>query len=217
MDPRDPVAHGRLAEAQAELGQWPAAQKSYAAALVLAPNDADLWYCRAVSHLAAGDRATFLAQCKAMVARFGSTGSTADAANVLYACLPVAGAGGDPKLLLKLAGVLPSGSFGGRRTRGAALYRLGKDQQALEQFVLLEALGWPQRAWDWCFRAMANHRLGNDEEARECLRRAAAWIDSADRSDPSVWVRWRERHEVQALREEAERLLGQAEPARAPK
>jgi WD40 repeat protein/serine/threonine protein kinase len=31
MDPRDPVAHGRLAEAQAELGQWPAAQKSYAA------------------------------------------------------------------------------------------------------------------------------------------------------------------------------------------
>jgi hypothetical protein len=69
-------------------------------------------------------------------------------------------------------------------------------------------------AWDWCFLAMAHHRLGHDDEARRCLAEAGRWIDEANRQeevDPShtrpAWGHWHERAVSVLLLREAEALL----------
>jgi hypothetical protein len=74
------------------------------------------------------------------------------------------------------------------------------------------------RAWDWCFLAMAHHRLGHAEEARRCLVEAARWIDEANREkhdDPTsprpAWGGWYQAVVYPLLHREAEALLGAKE------
>ena len=58
---------------------------------------------------------------------------------------------------------------GGERVVGAALYRVGRYEQALEQFERSHKVFQP-RAWDWLFLAMIHSRLGHPSEARRFLQ-----------------------------------------------
>ncbi len=52
---------------------------------------------------------------------------------------------------------------------------------------------------------MSQHRLGRDEAARDSFNRALLWIQDAERTGGMHWTEWLE---TQALRREADALLG---------
>jgi hypothetical protein len=87
------------------------------------------------------------------------------------------------------------------RVLGAALYRNKKYPEAI---VSLKAAS-QNRAWDNLFLAMAHHRVGNAEKAREHFKIAAQRLENSG-------YPWNERAESEALRREAEALIkGSAE------
>jgi WD40 repeat protein/serine/threonine protein kinase len=93
---------------------------------------------------------------------------------------------------------------------GAALYRAGKFPQAVQHLkVKKEDNG--GSVWQQMFLAMAHHRLGNDQEARDWLTKAARQIEKNSKErhgweDEVVW---------HYLREEAETTLGWRVPPEA--
>jgi tetratricopeptide (TPR) repeat protein len=116
--------------------------------------------------------------------------------------------------LLRLARVGVPAWDPGSKEYGAALYRVGKYEEAIRCFEAKAQFYCP-RAWDWCFLAMAHHRLGHTSEARRCLAQAARWIDEANQEeldDPAgirpTWGGWQETVEFPLLLREAEELLG---------
>src|SRR5262249_53906553 len=106
----------------------------------------------------------------------------------------------------------------GTWTRGAAFYRAGRFEAAVRCFEAAGRLFRP-RPWEWCFLAMAHHRLGHAGAARRCLTEAAGWIDEADRRIGEAvrgedltgariaWSDWYDRAESALLFREAEELL----------
>ena len=78
-----------------------------------------------------------------------------------------------------------------------------------------QAHGGGGNAYDWLFLALAHHRLGHAGEARRWLEKAVAWIERAtqgqlkDARTPTP-LRWNDRVALEALRREAEAVLGPA-------
>ena len=123
-------------------------------------------------------------------------------------------AASDRARLLPLTRVAATIWHWGTWARGAALYRAGRYEESVQCFERAVQLHRP-RAWDWCFLAMAHHRLGHAREARRCLVEAARWIDEANRvqlDDPTsmgpTWGNWHEPVVYPLLLREAEALLG---------
>jgi len=91
-------------------------------------------------------------------------------------------------------------------TLGVALYRAGKFAESIETLEKSLAAGNGQfDAFDLFFLAMAHHRLGHREEARDCYDRAARWLRDQKSLDPEHVK------ELAGFRGEAEALL--ARPA----
>ena len=137
------------------------------------------------------------------------------AGNVLLACVLRDDTLPDMARLLPLTRVAGSIWHWGTWARGAALYRAGRYEESVRCFERAAKIYRP-RAWDWCFLAMAHHRLGHAEEARRCLVEAARWIDEANREAPddtaTTWPAWGGWHEAVVyplLLREAEALLGE--------
>ncbi len=95
-------------------------------------------------------------------------------------------------------------------TLGAALYRAGRFKEAVER--LEEAITTSQDKQgspsDWLFLAMANHDLGNDDEARKRLDQAIRWIDAripknSDGTGVAPGLTWSQVLELQILLREA--------------
>jgi WD40 repeat protein/tetratricopeptide (TPR) repeat protein len=99
---------------------------------------------------------------------------------------------------------------------GAILYRMGRLEACLKHLDAAEAgPDTPARtspAYGNYFRAMAHHRLGHKEQARQCLEKAVTQTDKEVRGDaanatPELWVR---KATLQLLRAEAEAVLRKA-------
>ncbi|HJT76436.1 MAG TPA: protein kinase [Gemmataceae bacterium] len=196
------------------LGQWGEAAAEFAQASELWQQHSHLWRYRAVAHLAAGDVDAYRQTCTAMLERFGKTDNPETAASVLQACVVRDDAVADKARLLPLIPVIDPIWHWGTWVRGAALYRAGRYAESVRCFERAAKLFRP-RAWDWCFLAMAHHRLGHAADARRCLVEAARWIDEANRvqlDDPTTlgptWCGWDERVVYPLLLREAEALLG---------
>jgi tetratricopeptide (TPR) repeat protein len=148
-----------------------------------------------------------------MLERFAHTEDANAAANVLTACVLRDDAIPDMARLLSLTRLSNQRWHWGAGVHGAALYRARMYQECLESFEVAARIYRP-RAWDWCFLAMAHHRLGHADEARRCLSEAARWIEEANRhegDDPSgtqpVWGGWNELAVYPLLLREAQELL----------
>jgi tetratricopeptide (TPR) repeat protein/tRNA A-37 threonylcarbamoyl transferase component Bud32 len=96
-------------------------------------------------------------------------------------------------------------------TLGAAHYRAGNWKEctgALEKSMQLRRGGDPM---DWLFLAMASHKLGKDEEAREHLNRSRDWIAQMEQGkidDPLRRLLWvKIRRDAVRLRQEAEEMI----------
>jgi serine/threonine protein kinase/Flp pilus assembly protein TadD len=217
LSPHDPQirleAHRNRGKYFVKRRQWRDAAAEFAKASALRPDDACLWRYRAVAHFADGNAGAYRQTCTAMLERFAQTLDGATAANVLLSCVLRDHALPEPARLLPLARVSDSVWHWGAGVRGAALYRARRYQESVQCFETA-AKTYRPRAWDWCFLAMANHRLGNADRARGCLSEATRWIDAANHhtgDDPSgmqpVWGGWHEPVVASLLLREAEELL----------
>jgi WD40 repeat protein/tetratricopeptide (TPR) repeat protein len=92
-------------------------------------------------------------------------------------------------------------------TLGVVLYRTGRYGESIATLERSLASGRGQTdAFDLFFLAMAHHRLGHQDQARDCYNRAVRWLGTPQ-SLPDQYVR-----ELAAFRAEAEAVLALAGP-----
>jgi len=192
---------------------WRDATAEFAKAVELRPEDPKLWRFLAVAHFAAGDFDAHRQTCMAMLERFGRSQERFDAGNLLLACVLRDDVLPDMGQLLPITRISDPIWHWGAEVRGAALYRAQKHQESIQSFEAAARMYRP-RAWDWCFLAMAHHRLGHADEAGRCLSEAKQWIDAANHfteDDPTgtlpAWAGWDEPVVYPLLLREAENLL----------
>jgi uncharacterized protein (TIGR03067 family) len=226
LNPQDPQvrleSHRNRGYGFTGLRQWGKAAAEFAKASELQPDDSNLWRFRAVAHFAMGDADAYRQTCAAMLQRFKKTEDDRTAANVLLACVLRDDTFPDMGRLLPLTRVVDRLWHWGTWVRGAALYRAGRYEEAV-RCLERAAMTFNPRAWDWCFLAMAHHRLRHDDEARRCLAEAARWIDQANHHEgddqsatrPS-WGDWHEPVLSRLLLREAEALLNNGPVALEP-
>jgi tetratricopeptide (TPR) repeat protein len=149
-----------------------------------------------------------------MVERFAGIHEPGPANDVVGTCVLADDALPDMARLLPLARVAATRHVGNARMLGAALYRAGRYDEAIVSFDKA-AKGYPLRADDWSFLAMAHHRRGHSDEARRCLARGEHWIEAANRVQEDdtgrvspAWGSWEERVAYPLLLREAGQLIG---------
>ena len=192
VDPKYAPSWSNRGRVYGDMKQWDKAIADYQRAAELRPEDPYHWYYLALAHLTAGDRDGYRRVCADILKRFGKTKDPYVADRVLAACLPRPDALADMATLLPLAELAPTKNA---RALGAALYRAGKYESAIEP--LNQGMS---RAWDHLFLAMAHHHLGHTDKAREYLERAGRQLN------PNAYV-WPEKVEAAQLYREAEALL----------
>ena len=168
------------AKLRVRAGQFEEASADYARGIAIDPTDHWPWYYHGCLLAYLGDEAAYREHCAKMLQRFGSSavGHVLDC--TVKTCSLIAGAGGDPAALDTIAGgVWSGGSKDERNTtwfrllKGITEYRAGKHASAANWLTAALTPDLPHRtATAESFLAMAQHRLGNREEAKKTLARA---------------------------------------------
>jgi tetratricopeptide (TPR) repeat protein len=211
--------HARRGRAFAALGQFDLAARDYARAFESRSGNLNLRHNHALLCLAVGDQARYREVCAGILAEFGATENAEDANGAAWTCVLGPGATEDLTQPVRLAekAVASKRIYNYLNTLGIALYRAGQLDLSIQRLnEAIQVHGKEGTAADWLFLAMAHHRLGKADEARNWLDKAAHWIDNAPeaRSKEATGYRqpWNERLEIQLFRQEAETLLKGAKP-----
>src|SRR5262249_38662051 len=157
--------------------------------------------------------------CQQMIQRFPKDDGVANANQLAWSCVmaPVPELTGDRLVSLGQQAVARAGNPLDRAmtvgTLGSALYRAGRFQEAIKKLDESEKGG---PVFDnWLFLAMAHHKLGHEEKARDYLDRASADLKKAQagaaRSDGHL-PNWRRRTELEVLHAEATKTLAEKTP-----
>jgi WD40 repeat protein/tetratricopeptide (TPR) repeat protein/tRNA A-37 threonylcarbamoyl transferase component Bud32 len=193
-------------DAHARLGQWDEAARLYEKA-VAAPNaPAFNWQRHALLRLQRGDLEGYRQACASMLGRFGKSTDASVANNTARTCALRPEAIADLKPAVELARLAVGANATDadvRNTLGAVLYRAGQYRDAVAELNEAVKLRNNQggTAADCFFLAMAHHRLGQADEARQWLDRARQELDK----NPSVLLNTQ--MESQLFRREAEALI----------
>jgi WD40 repeat protein/tetratricopeptide (TPR) repeat protein/tRNA A-37 threonylcarbamoyl transferase component Bud32 len=215
LDPKYVRAYTQRGFVHVQQGQWDKARTDFRNAVALDPADLQVGCQYAVLCLQAGDKAGYRRACADLLRRFGETRDPQTANAVVWVCALAAEAVADPtqpvRLAEKAAARVP-GKYESCKALGAALYRAGKPQAAVNKLKEGLALyGGGGAVWDWLFLAMAYHRLGRPDEARVWLNKAARLIDGAQgkaKAGPrNPWLSWDQDLRLRLLCREAESLL----------
>jgi len=195
---------------RAWLGHWTDAAADFTQALEREPDYVSLRYWHAAALLGAQNTTAYRQARAAILDRFSKSPDAKVVGHLLYISLTLPATAEESAVLVSMGRTAAPLFPGNERALGAALYRAGAHQEALDQFE--RATGqYPPRAWDWLFQAMAHHHLGHQEDARQCLDKALAWIKQADAKaaggDRSAWIRWYEAVETGYLVAEARALI----------
>jgi WD40 repeat protein/tetratricopeptide (TPR) repeat protein len=197
--PASAKLHYDRGAAHAALGRWDRAADDFARA-----QDP---HKQALTLLAAGRDGEYRRACAALLKNVGLTEHADLAQKAAWACALAADAGVGRDRVVTLAEVAVAKdekSFPNVRALGAALYRAGRYEEAVTR--LSEATILSQDApTAWLFLAMAQHRMGKTDEARQWLNKVAQWLAEAGAQGQSLT--WVERLEVKLLRAEAEALF----------
>lgn len=205
--------HKNRALTLAETGQILAAAEQFSAASLLSLHESKLVRSEALCRFLADDMSGYRRICDAMLEEHSQTTDKAIAHDVVEAYVvapvpPVAAA-----RLLQLADLAATWYADAERVRGAALYRAGRDAEAVGCFEAMRPIH-QLRPWDYAFLAMALHRLNRTAEAQQCLQLASEWMAAADdRSADDLtrsrfWDTWYERPCAERLLAEAVSCLG---------
>jgi tetratricopeptide (TPR) repeat protein len=208
------AAQSDLGDARARFGHWDEALAAIDKAAELDP--ANHWYPfrAAPLHLRAGDVAGYRRICRAMLERFHGTDVREIADRTAKTCLLAPDAVPDFNRVEKLADQAVTGSndrwflF----VKGLAEYRAGRQAEAVKWIERMgpDARGDQIDASGFAVRAMAQHRLGQNEQARAALHSGQV-IVAGKMPDPSdgqpfdgPWQDWLH---SQILLREAEALV----------
>ncbi len=176
------------------------------------PDDPDPRYHLSIVLLASGDVDGYRCTSAAALEQFRTTRVIGCAHRVAHTCVLGPGAVDDPSAVVELARIAVPLFPGNERILGAALFRAGRAQQALEQFELASKSFGPCY-WDFAFLALIHHALGHNELARENLENCARWVRSAEENapdgSPPTPPEWYSNY----LRREAHCLLDEARAA----
>jgi WD40 repeat protein/tetratricopeptide (TPR) repeat protein len=202
--------------AHAQLGQWDKASDCFTRAVAFADAPAEVWAHHGVVRLHLGDLKGFRTACERLLERF----SDADPFAVTQTCALAPAAVADLPRLVRLVekAHAKNGNSYSLATLGALLYRAGRYGEAagkLTEATRQYSQGETERAW--LFLAMADHRLGRRDEAKQTLDRAVQGFERLAREKakaaPEDNARfWAQRLEFEILRGEAAALVQGTKP-----
>jgi hypothetical protein len=168
--------------------------------LDLGPARAGIWWKFAVVLVALGDHDGYRNLCEKMLDEFAANPFPIEVKVAAWGMVIAPGAVEDKEAALRLAerGLSAEKTSSGvpvraavTQTHGAWLYRVGRYDEAIAQLSESEASrvrgdGFPiAAAYNWCFLAMAHHRLGNTREARVWSKKVYDWQET--QPDGVVW------------------------------
>jgi tetratricopeptide (TPR) repeat protein len=194
--------------------QWDKALADFSKAVEVAPNQMFIWHSRTLAYLGAGDTKGYREGCATMVERFGQTEDARTASWVAWTCALGPGGVQDLEEAVKLAERAVERDAANERhvgTLGAALYRAGRFDEAVEQLSQLtdsweKGRGFPygtSPAYTWFFLTMAHHQLGDSDEAKSWFDKAVERAEKEIAGDAS----WNRKLTLQLLRAEAESMI----------
>jgi tetratricopeptide (TPR) repeat protein len=212
------VGYGRLTVLLAAAGRAQEAEQTCRKVLELKPDDPLAHYRHAVLRLHLGGRDAHRAACADMLGRFGNASDPDAAFWTAWSCTLGPDAVSDWQPVVRLAEKALAADpkdYDKLQLLGAALYRAGRLEQALARLTEAEAAFQQAQKTrstvlhNWLFQAMTRHRLGQADEARRWLAKAAEAIDQPpEQSTEANAGDWNRRLTLQLWRREAESLLG---------
>jgi WD40 repeat protein len=227
LDPALPLndyfaeAYQARGDAAGARGEWAKAADDFAQALEMGGDNHRLWECHAVTRVARGDLDGYRRFCTRLLDQYGGTKDPATANAVAWACAFAAAPAADPARAVAVAETALADDPDNPsylNTLGAALYRAGRSDDAVRRLEeAVKAGGRGGSGWDRLFLALAHQDLGHADQARHWLDEAVSWIDQAlagRLEDPGAILpsTWEQRLELDLLRREAEKLIGEKKP-----
>jgi serine/threonine protein kinase len=198
-----------------DLRQYANAIGNFARAVAIEPEKPISWHSLALLRLHSGDRDEHRKLCAELVTRFGDKHDADSRTFVTWTCVLAPDSVEDFQPVLEVADSLAtefSDWASNRLGHGAALYRCGQWQAALErvresQQAAVRDLAWPGQE---LFLAMTCMRLGQVKDARRWLGAAIKW-EQENQGAP-----WWARVLTEILRREADALIKQGSDPRSP-
>jgi tetratricopeptide (TPR) repeat protein len=199
---------------------WTQAAEGYAQAYKRAPtNDGQFWYEYAAVSELSGDRNGYKNACDHMIDAFGKNGGPR-AYHVARACTLAPDAVADISVPTRLAERElqgHAGEFWSLTEQGALAYRAGHFKESVPLFEQsLQANSKPGAAVvNWLWLALANQRLGKNDEARSWLTKAKTWLDQfhdglSPHAEQDLGLHVHNWLEANVLRREAEAMISPA-------
>jgi tetratricopeptide (TPR) repeat protein len=221
-EPANPDLLLGRARVQAALGWWDDAAADYARVMDLRPTDDSwVWFEHACLRLLSGDGDGYRRACAELPDRLAvRTDATASFLAARACTLAPDGPGAARLAEKELAGDPETPRA--LTLRAALHYRAGEFEEAarVARRCLEAHPGWDGNVLNWLRLALACRRLGQADEARRWLDKAAGWLDRFDEGMPAEAEGTHRLHlhdwlEAHLLRREAEALLREdAPPAR---
>ncbi|MBI1917216.1 MAG: protein kinase [Planctomycetes bacterium] len=182
----------------AEIGLWEEAAQHYRKAFDREPFDSQFHHYAAVL-LLAGDATNYQRHSAQMLERFGNTDNLQTLAELALSCNLTSRRIGDSARLVQMAEKVLAGEPKAKapwsnRNLGLAYYRAGRFKEALR--CISES---PEDVASWPIPAMAYHRLGQADKAREWFAKHGGWLQktaadalaqTALQVPTSHWVYW---------------------------
>jgi WD40 repeat protein/serine/threonine protein kinase len=208
--------HLGLGRVHADSKQWEDAAGDFGHAAEVTAEKVEIRYWEALARVGAGDLAGYRGACATMLKRFGETDRPDVAHWVAWTSVLAPDATKDWDRLVKVAETAARNDtqrHAYATTLGAALYRAGRFAEAIQRLDEASA-AWEQAAtkpamsspaYTWFFLAIAHKRSGHPEEARRWLDKAIKLMEQETQTKGLPWNRGLT---MQALRREAEALLG---------
>ena len=180
-------------------------------------------YQRALCYLHDGNHAAYRAAASEILSRFMKSQDRNELYWTVWTCVVAPDALDDYRLLVELAlrgHNMPSADLSMKPQLGAALYRAGEFEQALQR--LNEQESTPANSntlpvYNRYFLAMTHYKLGHHEEAQKWLAQATEFTDKSlteSKADRNL-LSWNRRLTLELLRAEATALFREA-PAKSP-
>lgn len=179
------TAHAALAEAYAAAGQWQRAGQALRSAVAVNGHECFAWLRTTPLLVLAGDEAAYREFCRDMLRQFRGARNVAVADRVCKACLLLPGMVDLSDLPVeRLRAATNEPSQAGVRpwfqaTCALVSYREGNAQEAIRRAELVTNLNDQPLALALVVRSMAEHRLGQVEQAHRTLSEASALIPAA--------------------------------------
>jgi WD40 repeat protein/thioredoxin-related protein len=188
--PKDAQLHLARGRMLARTGQWAEAATEVARSVeLLPPADAETWFEHASLRLLVGDPEGYRVACSRLLEAFDKKDSKLSGYLVGRAGTLAPNAVPDLKALETAADKELNGNqriYWSLVERAALHYRAGRYDQALTLLreCLLNHPKWNGQGLSWLWLAMAQHKLGQSNDARESLSKADEWFANNGKEMP---------------------------------